>query len=92
MLTLWFQGSEGGLSSSSSLDSLELVKFKLAPACVDISDLVVDNEGSAEGLTRMVSKRGGRAPRASSSVSQAWPTAAAPDGAGNTLNRQTRST
>lgn len=62
VLTLWFQGGEGGLSSStsSSLASLELVKFKLAPACVDISDLVVDNEGSAEGLTRMVSGRVGK--------------------------------
>jgi hypothetical protein len=72
VLTLWFQGGEGGglSSSSSSLDSLELVKFKLAPACVDISDLVVDNEGSAEGLTRMVSgecKRGGGAGQAASS-------------------------
>lgn len=43
---------------SSSLGSLDLVKFKLAPACVDISDLVLNNEGSDEGLTRMVSHLG----------------------------------
>jgi hypothetical protein len=56
-MTLWFQGGSGLMSSS--LGSLDLVKFKLAPACVDISDLVVNNEGSDEGLARMVSLLGG---------------------------------
>lgn len=53
VLTLWFNCANG-ITSNSSFDSLDLVRFKLTPACVDISDLVVDNEGSAEGLTRMV--------------------------------------
>jgi hypothetical protein len=43
---------------SSSLGNLDLVKSKLAPACVDIADLVLNNEGSDEGLTRMVSLLG----------------------------------
>lgn len=56
VLTLWFQGEPGLASGSSSsrLADLDLVKFKLAPACVDISDLVLENEGSAEGLACMV--------------------------------------
>lgn len=59
VLTLWFQGEPGLASSSgSSLTDLDLVKFKLAPACVDISDLVLENEGSAEGLACMVSSLG----------------------------------
>jgi hypothetical protein len=53
-MTLWFQGGSGLMSSS--LGSLNLVKFKLAPACVDICDLVLNNEGSDEGLTGMVSR------------------------------------
>lgn len=54
VLTLWFKG-EGGLSSSNLAD-LYLVKFKLTPSCVDVTDLVLEHEGgSAEDLACMVS-------------------------------------
>lgn len=52
VLTLWFQG--GSPLSCSSLDELLVDKFKLAPACVEITDLVVDNEGTEGGMARMV--------------------------------------
>jgi len=55
--TLWLKGEEP--LTSSNLDSMDLAKFKMSPACVDVCDLVPDNGGSAEGLTRMVRGQSG---------------------------------
>jgi hypothetical protein len=55
-LTLNFVYGSGTVSSS--LSGLLVSNFRLSPACVDISDLVLDNEESAEAFARMVSNPG----------------------------------
>jgi hypothetical protein len=52
-LTLNFEYGSGTVNSS--LSGLLVSNFRLSPACVDISDVVLDNEESAEAFARMVS-------------------------------------
>lgn len=67
-LTLWFQGGEGPLSATGLQGGVgDITKFKLSPACCDVTDIVLAHEAdAAEGLARMVSLvgwgagRGGR--------------------------------